>query len=457
MDPLTATQLAADVAGIFLNIVNTVKDIIETMNGAKEALIELLNRCERVRLYLEVFRSLTSRLSNPVERSISLSFNDSAYRQTADEILGFAHKIADASKHSEIWMKFSWVFYKTDVTALVGKLEAREKDLNLVLTFIAAQSSVVTENEIITMKSRAKEWAQITEAFGTTHLNQDSNELGLKHSSEQDKKGPSSHKKSHNNGKQMSPNVISNQPSPNPTKPVLWHGNVLKTGLDPAYLKERARLSDAAYRADWHRLLSSLDTGRRRFGESWCNSFRLRSEDESQGQSLWTPLHQAAYMNAPKKVVEKLIRFGAFRTLPTNKSKGEGRYEDLTAVEIAREVGYSDLWDILTPVIRHFVPPRVLLDLEEKFHALIHAELAGFAHLEHLRLPQLVVLTELENPEMWFPIQPQSQHGRGFLFRFDGRELVVLSVGRNPPQPKQLYRVSATGWTAIQDAVVFRR
>ncbi|GFF36875.1 hypothetical protein IFM46972_05035 [Aspergillus udagawae] len=144
-------------------------------------------------------------------------------------------------------------------------------------------------------------------------------------------------------------------------------------------------------------------------------------------------------------------------TLPTNKSKGEGRYEDLTAVEIAREVGYSDLWDILTPVIRHFVPPRVLLDLEEKFHALIHAELAGFAHLEHLRLPQLVVLTELENPEMWFPIQPQSQHGRGFLFRFDGRELVVLSVGRNPPQPKQLYRVSATGWTAIQDAVVFRR
>lgn len=35
-------------------------------------------------------------------------------------------------------MKFSWVFYKADVTALVGKLEGREKDLNLVLTFIAA-------------------------------------------------------------------------------------------------------------------------------------------------------------------------------------------------------------------------------------------------------------------------------------------------------------------------------
>jgi hypothetical protein len=99
-------------------------------------------------------------------------------------------------------------------------------------------------------------------------------------------------------------------------------------------------------------------------------------------------------------------------TLPTKKTKGEFRYQDLTAVEIAREVGYSDLWEILTPVIRHFVPARVLMDLEQKFHELIHAELAGFAHLKYLRLPQLVVLTELENPEMWFPIQPQSQHGR---------------------------------------------
>lgn len=111
------------------------------MKGAKEAIVELLSRCERVRLYLESFRSLTTRLSNP-ERSISLSFNDSAYRQTADEILGFVHKIADASKHSEIWMKFSWVFYKADVTALVGKLDAREKDLNFVLTFIAAYESL---------------------------------------------------------------------------------------------------------------------------------------------------------------------------------------------------------------------------------------------------------------------------------------------------------------------------
>jgi hypothetical protein len=99
-------------------------------------------------------------------------------------------------------------------------------------------------------------------------------------------------------------------------------------------------------------------------------------------------------------------------TLPTKETHGEFRYPDLTAVEIAREVGYSDLWGILTPVIHHYVPARLLIDPEQKFHELIHAELAGFAVLKYLRLPQLVVLTELENPEMWFPTQPETKHGR---------------------------------------------
>lgn len=97
------------------------------------------------------------------------------------------------------------------------------------------------------MKGRAEEWAQITEAFGTTHLSQDSNELILKHTSEQEKKGHGSHRGSHNDGKQASPNAIPSQPSSNSTNPALWLGNVVKTGFDSAYLKERARLSDAAY------------------------------------------------------------------------------------------------------------------------------------------------------------------------------------------------------------------
>jgi hypothetical protein len=134
---------------------------------------------------------------------------------------------------------------------------------------------VVTEKEIITMKGRAEQWAQITEAFGTAHLSQDSDELVMKHTPEQRKKAHGSHSGSQNDGKQVSTNVIPSQPSSNTTKPALWLGNLVRTGLDPAYLRERAQLSDAAYWGDWHQLLSSLDTGRRRFGESWCNTFTL--------------------------------------------------------------------------------------------------------------------------------------------------------------------------------------
>ncbi|EAW09753.1 uncharacterized protein ACLA_039690 [Aspergillus clavatus NRRL 1] len=456
MDPIAATQLAADVAGIFLKIVKTVKEAIETMKGAREALVELLSRCERVRLHLELFRSLAHRLSNPEGKSVSLSFNDSAYRQTAGEILGLIHKVADASKHSDLWMKFNWLFYKADVTALIVKLDAREKDLNLVLTFIAAQSSVVTEQEIIAMKGDAQESAQITEAFGDAGPKQAGKVVIVRrkhkkksHGSKSGSDGPKEQKES---------DSMPSQPSSS-REPALWLGNVFKTGLDSSYLKERKRVSDAAYWGDWNKLLSALDIGWRRFGESWCNALYLDNKPEADIHqlSLWTPLHQAAYMHAPKKVVEQLVRYGAFRTLPTGKTRSEFRYHDLTAVEIAHELGYSELWDILTPVIHHFLPAKVLIELEIQFHQLIHAELADPSISKNLRLPQLVVLTELENPEMWFPVYPQSEHGKGFLFRLDGRELVVLSVGRSAPASKQLFRVMTTGWTAIQDAVVFRR
>jgi hypothetical protein len=138
MDPITATQIAGELAGTFLSLVKTTKEIIETMNGARESLLEILTRCERIRLNLELFRSLATRLSDPVEKSITLTFNESAYRQTANEVTALVQKIAGAAKHSDLWMKINWVYYKGDVGGLLGKLEEREKDLGFVLMFIAA-------------------------------------------------------------------------------------------------------------------------------------------------------------------------------------------------------------------------------------------------------------------------------------------------------------------------------
>jgi hypothetical protein len=138
MEAAAFAQAAAALASMFLEIVSTTKQVIETMKGARAALVELFTRAERIRLNLELFRSLTYRLSDPMERTAAISFNESSYRQTANEVLELVHKVADSGKRSDLMMRVNWLFYRSDVAALVKKLEDRERDLGLVLTFIAA-------------------------------------------------------------------------------------------------------------------------------------------------------------------------------------------------------------------------------------------------------------------------------------------------------------------------------
>lgn len=138
MDPLSAAEAASELAGLFVTIVKYIKEVIESIKGARKALIELLNRSERMRLKLELFRSLASRLREPAQGAITLTFNDEACHRTASDLYNLVHKVASAAKHSDIWMRLNWVFYKGDAAALTGKLEEQERDFNSVLMFIAA-------------------------------------------------------------------------------------------------------------------------------------------------------------------------------------------------------------------------------------------------------------------------------------------------------------------------------
>lgn len=81
----------------------------------------------------------------------------------------------------------------------------------------------------------------------------------------------------------------------------------------------------------------------------------------------------------------------------------------MTAAEIARDSGFSDLYNVLAPVIYHCVPSGVLAALQTHFHDLIRFHLrASTEKLANLRLPDLVVLTELKVPMMWFPLKSRS-------------------------------------------------
>lgn len=74
----------------------------------------------------------------------------------------------------------------------------------------------------------------------------------------------------------------------------------------------------------------------------------------------------------------------------------------LTAHDIALEMGYTHLLSALAPVIHHNVPPLVLTHLRSEFHKMIKDD--GEAPSGAI-LPELEALTELSEPEMWFPVR----------------------------------------------------
>ncbi|KAL5043025.1 hypothetical protein BDW71DRAFT_188782 [Aspergillus fruticulosus] len=449
METVASAQAVAALASMFLEIVSTTKQVIETMKGARAALMELFTRAERIRLNLELFRSLTYRLSDPVEKASAISFNERAYQQTAEEVLQLVRKVADSGKRSDLMMRVNWLFYRSDVAALVKKLEEREKDLGLVLTFIAAQSSVVTEGEVLALRTKVDERTKISDA----------SDIASREETTQPAADPPS-----DNLPEYEEPILDTRPragwpdivSPRPKQPpTTWPGVLIRESFAPTYLQKRDQLANAAYIGNWPSVIDCLENAKILFQESWANAVRLRQTKNYHELSLWTPLHQAAYMRAPVTIISQLLEHGAFRTLPTGQTRGEFQFADLTPAEIAHELGYDDIYGILAPVVRHVVPARILTHLQATFNELLMSELAECGQLPAgcIRFPPLSALTELEHPEMWFPL---GFLRKGFLFRLDGREVVVLSIGRRKDRPRQAFRVTTEGWTALENIVIMQ-
>ena len=94
-------------------------------------------------------------------------------------------------------------------------------------------------------------------------------------------------------------------------------------------------------------------------------------------------------------------------TLRTRKTDSHFSHQDITAADIARDSEHADIADMLAPVIYHSVPQQTLARLESQFHKLISADLGE--RVAHLVLPDLVALTELKVPIMWFPVDEQGE------------------------------------------------
>ncbi|MCJ1366037.1 hypothetical protein MMC16_005162 [Acarospora aff. strigata] len=426
IDPVSAASLAVQLTVICVTAVRQIKSAIEGMKRVREDLLELLNRTERMRHILELLRNLLRELGNTPHKDMAIGLNGSACRQTMRDLESLADKIAGTKISSSLLAGAQWLSLRSKAKELVEKLRSQEADIVNILVIIGVAASIKTENQVHELKDKAMSEAEAVDPFDGLTLVDNSFQA---------------------------PAQEQNQFEPLRT----WLGHVVQEGHSEHYLSSREELSNAAYWGNWKAIWSILEMGQKEYAESWINATRLKPLEMADKMSYWTPLHQAVYNhmnNATIELVELLIKAGAFRTLRTAWTD-EFSYKDMTPLELAQDLGYQSLYNVLSPIIRQAVPAQTLGVLQHKFHELIRNDLRDRVEIEHIYLPVLVVLTELEVPQMWFPVKFHKYSPAGYVYRLDGRELVVRSYNIKASDATQTYRITQEKTLIIDEALVF--
>lgn len=205
-----------------------------------------------------------------------------------------------------------------------------------------------------------------------------------------------------------------------------WDG--MTRPYSPDYQARRDALADAARDADWPKVFEALDSS-----PSLVNAWRPG------GPSWFTPVHQAAWHGADPQVVRRLLTYEPWLTMRT--ARGD------RPLDIALRGGYPHLAGMLMPVVRNPVPTDVLHALQRHFHEVIRGRVAELVDKRDLRLPELDVLTELSEPDMWFAVP--EMYG-GFRYVLKGVELEVSSWIRVVGGSGERHRITAKGAELVE-------
>jgi hypothetical protein len=178
---------------------------------------------------------------------------------------------------------------------------------------------------------------------------------------------------------------------------LLWQGILDKSLLDDAVLQSWNRLADGAKAGDWAAVMSLLDDPHKPLKMNyWVNVNQWRPG----GKSWFTVLHQAAWHGAPTKVVSRLIKRGALRSLRDAKKR--------TAYDIAVEHDHPlALRELLRSPPSPLTPERIRaldLHLAEVIDGRIQELYADRNLREILRYPPIEVLHEAPEQHVWFPV-----------------------------------------------------
>lgn len=215
-----------------------------------------------------------------------------------------------------------------------------------------------------------------------------------------------------------------------------WMGVLLpRDEHNPALVRGRDRLADAAKSGRWDAVFALLDQAAP-FGPG-ANDWRVG------GRSFFAPLHQAAWLGAPESVVRGLLDRGALRTLPD----AHGR----RPVDIAHERGHTHLADILTPTFAHPLLPATLEAMTDRLAALVTETTAPVLDPSvRIRHIDVTVLAET-GTEVGFPIP--GMYGGFHLALFRGR-LHVESWSRVVGGSGRAHVLTATRTTLVDEGFV---
>ncbi|WAL60006.1 ankyrin repeat domain-containing protein [Thermocoleostomius sinensis] len=186
-----------------------------------------------------------------------------------------------------------------------------------------------------------------------------------------------------------------------------WDGITKSEVLRDDEVVIRHALADAAKQYNWKKTLEILD-----------ERPDLINVTRPDGQSLYTPLHQAAHGNAPVEVVQKMVGMGAWRTLRN--------IADERAVDIAKRKGYQGLIQLLEPVYKTHISHTTFQKIQLHFHDIILDRADDWVQKYRLRLPELEPLLEVEQPQMWFPI-PDMYGGFSYWLDGEGKNAKLIS------------------------------
>jgi hypothetical protein len=215
--------------------------------------------------------------------------------------------------------------------------------------------------------------------------------------------------------------------------------------LEMPYFRDRHDLSDSAYFGEWDCLLThNLVTGNGAYNQNWINTSRIMKTDDWHELSGFTPLHQAAWHGTSTLVVEKLILLGAWRLARTVRN---GLMQ--TPLDVAKKFGWAHLYSLLMPVVHHTLPASVLVGLQKQLNEVFAK--AFPSAMEHFRVPQVEILTELKDPQLLVPLEAEKQNMErpiGMHLFLDKRELVAQVVKTDGTTG--VYRIREDGWDEIE-------